>query len=73
MATALDNLASLLQATGDYAAAEPLSRRALAIDEKVLGPDHPEVAIDLNNLAKLLYAEGNYAGSRAALPPGSRN
>ena len=29
-------------------------RRALAIDEKSYGPDHPNVAIRLNNLAKLL-------------------
>ena len=28
--------------------------RALAIDEKVLGPDHPDVAGDLNNKALLL-------------------
>jgi hypothetical protein len=29
-------------------------RRALAIDEKSLGPEHPDVATDLNNLAQLL-------------------
>ena len=33
-----------------------LYRRALAIDEKSFGPDHPNVAIDLNNLARLLQA-----------------
>jgi tetratricopeptide (TPR) repeat protein len=37
-----------------YAGAEPLYRRALAIDEKAYGPDHSEVATDLNNLAELL-------------------
>ncbi len=37
--------------------------QALAIQEKALGPDHPDVAIDLNNLAGLLYAEGDYAGA----------
>ena len=31
-------------------------RRALKIDEKSFGPDHPEVATDLNNLALLLKA-----------------
>lgn len=36
--------------------AEPLMRRALEIDEKAYGPDHPRVAIDLNNLALLLMA-----------------
>ena len=29
-------------------------KRALAIDEKSYGPEHPNVAIDLNNLAQLL-------------------
>jgi hypothetical protein len=36
------------------AEAEPLYRRALAIDEKCFSPDHPNVATDLNNLALLL-------------------
>ena len=36
--------------------AEPLMRRALAIDEKSYGPEHPNVARDLNNLAQLLQA-----------------
>jgi hypothetical protein len=31
-------------------------RRALAIDERSYGGDHPNVAIRLNNLATLLYA-----------------
>jgi hypothetical protein len=34
--------------------AEPLSARALAIDEENFGPDHPNVVIRLNNLAMLL-------------------
>ncbi|HNK18741.1 MAG TPA: tetratricopeptide repeat protein, partial [Piscinibacter sp.] len=37
-----------------YGDAEPLMRRALAIDEASLGREHPSVAIDLNNLATLL-------------------
>ena len=36
---------------GQYAEAEPLFRRALAIWEKALGPQHPAVAQSLNNLA----------------------
>ena len=39
---------------GKYDEAEPLYVRAMAIDEKVYGPDHPEVATDLNNRAGLL-------------------
>jgi tetratricopeptide (TPR) repeat protein/energy-coupling factor transporter ATP-binding protein EcfA2 len=41
--------------------AEPLFQRALAINEKALGPDHPEVAVNLNNLAELYQAQGRYA------------
>jgi len=43
-----------LRATNRLADAEPLMRRALAIDEASYGPDHPNVAIRLNNLALLL-------------------
>jgi tetratricopeptide (TPR) repeat protein len=45
-----------LAARADYAQAEPLYRRALAIDEASLGPDHPNVSSYLNNLARLLRA-----------------
>ena len=41
--------------------AEPLFRRALAIDERRYGPDHPNVATDLNNLAQLLQATNRLA------------
>src|SRR5262249_26114366 len=63
VAVTLDNLAMLLDAKGDVRGVEPLVRRALAIDEKVLGPDDPEVAMCLNNLAGLLYNNGDYAGA----------
>jgi tetratricopeptide (TPR) repeat protein len=46
---------------GHYVEAEPLYKRALAIDEKVLGPDHPNVAIRLNNLAWLYQEQGRNA------------
>ena len=36
----MNNLARLLQAKGDLDEAEPLYRRALAIVEAALGPDH---------------------------------
>jgi tetratricopeptide (TPR) repeat protein len=35
----------------------------MAIREKVLGPNHPDVAQSLNNLASLLYTKGDYAGA----------
>ena len=40
-----------LRNQGRYADAEPLYKRALAIREKALGADHPDVADTLNNLA----------------------
>ena len=40
----LNNLAELYRTQGRYTDAEPLYKRALAIDEKALGPDHPTVA-----------------------------
>jgi hypothetical protein len=51
----------LLQATNRLAEAEPLMRRALAIDEASYGKDHPNVAIQLNNLASLLQATNRLA------------
>ncbi len=44
-----------------YAEAAPLYQRALAIREKVLGPEHPNVATSLNNLAALYDSQGKYA------------
>ncbi len=53
VATSLNNLAQLYDTQGDYAKAEPLYKRSLAILEKALGSDHPGVATSLNNLAAL--------------------
>ena len=50
----------MLYELGQYAEAEPLYQRALKIDEKALGPQHPDVARSLNNLALLYYAQGKY-------------
>jgi tetratricopeptide (TPR) repeat protein len=47
-------LGLLFGAKADYAEAEPVTRRALAIAEASYGPNHTEVAIPLNNLAVLL-------------------
>jgi tetratricopeptide (TPR) repeat protein len=52
----MDQLGLLLCAKALYTEAEPLMRRALAIGERSLGPDHPRVATHLNNLAQLLRA-----------------
>ncbi|CAN0512516.1 unnamed protein product, partial [Laminaria digitata] len=39
----------LLALQGKYAEANPLYERSQAIREKILGPEHPEVAQSLNN------------------------
>jgi tetratricopeptide (TPR) repeat protein len=54
MSWLLDRLAGLMLFKARWAEAEPLFRRALAIRETGLGPDHPDVASSLNNLAFLL-------------------
>ena len=63
----LNNLAGLYQDTGRLAEAEPLYERALAITEKALGPDHPDLAIRLNNLAELYRATGRLAEAEPLL------
>ncbi len=56
-----NQLSGLLHGKALYQEAEPLIRRALAIDEARLGPDHPKVAIRLNNLALLLHETNRLA------------
>ena len=51
-----NSVATPLYHLARYTEAEPLMRRALEIDEKSYGPDHPDVARDLNNLAGLMQA-----------------
>ena len=57
----LINLADLYRSMGAYSKAEPLYARALAIIEKVLGPEHPNTATSLNNLAALYLLMGAYS------------
>jgi tetratricopeptide (TPR) repeat protein len=50
-----------LYRAGKFAEAVPLAQQVLAIREKALGPDHPDVAQSLNNLAELYKTQGRYA------------
>ena len=50
----------MLRETNRAYEAEPLIRRALAINENNLGSDHPTVAIQLNVLAYLLHDAGRF-------------
>ena len=56
----LNQTAYYLNERARYEAAEPLYRRALAIAEKAMGPEHPEVGILLNNLTELYLTQGRY-------------
>ncbi|CAM9845039.1 unnamed protein product, partial [Ectocarpus sp. 12 AP-2014] len=47
--------------SGKYAEAGPLYARSQAILEKVLGPEHPDVAKPLNDRVELLEKQGKYA------------
>ncbi len=51
---------SYLHGRGAYRAAEPLFREAVAMGEKVLGREHPQVASWLNDLGLLYWATGRY-------------
>ena len=61
LANNLDKQANLYYKQGHYAEVEPLYKRSLAINEKILGPDHPGVALSLNNLGLLYNKQGRYA------------
>jgi tetratricopeptide (TPR) repeat protein len=66
-ATTLNQQAQSLYQAGNYAEAEPLFQRALALREKLLGPDDPNVATSLNNLAALYQVQGRYAEAETLL------
>jgi tetratricopeptide (TPR) repeat protein len=54
-------LGNTLHELAEWTEAEALTRRALEIDEKSFGPEHPKVAIRLNNLAQLFEATNRLA------------
>jgi tetratricopeptide (TPR) repeat protein len=63
----LINLATVELMAGAPAEAEALLRRALALREAALGPDHRAVAQVLNNLAEVQRSEGALAEAAALL------
>jgi eukaryotic-like serine/threonine-protein kinase len=46
---------------GEYSVSDSLNRRALAIDTRIYGADHPQVSDDLGNLAQVQEMWGHYA------------
>ena len=55
-----DTIATILLNNGKLTEAQPLFTRALATREKLLSPDHPDVADSLNSLADLYRTQGKY-------------
>ena len=57
----LNQAGFFLHDQGRYSEAEPLYQEALALRQRLLGNDHPDVATSLNNLAGLYGAQGRYS------------
>ncbi len=55
----LNEQAVQLSKQGQYTTAIPLAERSLAIYEKVLGKEHPDVAVSFSNLAALYQTQGD--------------
>ena len=57
----MNNLSQLLAEAGDFEAAEPLAREALAGMRETLGPKHRETLLFAGDLARLLNTRGKAA------------
>jgi tetratricopeptide (TPR) repeat protein len=60
----LNEVGVYLRNRAEYKQAKRIHERALAIDEAILGPDHPDVAIDASNLGSVLKDQGNLSGAK---------
>ena len=58
---------NFLRVHAQYSEAGPLLQRALSIGEKTLGPDHPDVAIELGHLGVFYQEQGKYAEAEPLL------
>jgi tetratricopeptide (TPR) repeat protein len=56
----LNQLADYYWGRAEYAKAEPLYQRAIAIRKNELGPDHPDTGTSLNHLADLYVDQARY-------------
>ena len=61
---AMTYLGLQLQDVGEYSRAKELFRRALEIDERVLGPDHLSLITRLNYLGRCLKKMGDAESAR---------
>ena len=62
-AAALNGTGAVLRQQGSYDDALEVHRRALAIQEQALGPDHPAIAKTLDNIGIVLNQQGKFAQS----------
>ena len=51
-----------LPARNRHSEAEPLYRQALELENRVLGPEHPDTITSINRLADCIRAMGRWAG-----------
>ena len=61
------HLALFYEGRGDYAKAEAVYKRTLQLVEKILGPDHPDLAVALNNLGDLYTKLGKFSAAESLL------
>jgi serine/threonine-protein kinase len=66
IAYSLHSIAEMLQVTGRWVEAESLGVEALALRQRVLGPDHPMTMATLNNLAVVRYRMGRLSAAEEA-------
>lgn len=64
VATAANNLGTVLKYNGEFAEAKKLLERALQINEKLYGPDNERVAAVANNLGTVLKCLGDLSGAK---------
>jgi len=67
VADQLGDQAAQLYRAGHFQEAIPLAERALAINEKLLGPEHPLIAGSLKDVALAYRAAGAYAKAESCL------
>lgn len=59
--SAAQTLANALSGDGKYEEAEEIERAVLAVEQRVLWPEHPDTLISASNLGTSLFLQGKYA------------